>query len=390
MVEGIIVNTDFEHLKEGIIKYYEDSCSDVNKIGIEIEFFCVESETGYPISFIGERSISTIFDLLVRKFGYVFCSEEKYELKRNDEYISLEPGGQIEYSGPACYSEFVCFKKVKRFFNEIYKVIDEIGGLKLIHQGFLSNNSSKGKILIQKERYSILADYLVKKEKLALQMMNSTASLHINSDYFSEPHAMKAFAVTQSASTIVASLFPNSINNCNNKYEMYRKHIWNNTDSERCGLLYDLMVPDRKFIDYIEKIIKIPLIYIYKDNRWLKVSEGITFEEYMKYGFKEYKANLSDYLTHLNSIYHEVRIKKYIEIRSIDAQPPERLHEPIIFWRKVLSTNDIMDEILEVLSYASASDFKLLHESIALLGVNAKLGSKKVSEILNEIIRIVN
>ena len=90
--------------KDNLVNYFFEGVKPIDqlKIGVEHEKFILNKDTLKPLTYDESCGIKDIFKCLI-KLGWSPITEEKSEtiiaLHRNSEYITLEPGGQIELSG---------------------------------------------------------------------------------------------------------------------------------------------------------------------------------------------------------------------------------------------------------------------------------------------------
>jgi glutamate--cysteine ligase len=109
-----------------------------------------------------------------------------------------------------------------------------------------------------------------------------------------------------------------------NGYMSYRQHIWTDTDRDRCGLLPFVFAREAGFEDYTEWALDVPMYFVRRDGRFVDLS-GMPFREFLKRGAAGHHATLADWQLHLTTLFPETRLKTYIEIRSVDSQPPDRM-----------------------------------------------------------------
>ena len=109
-----------------------------------------------------------------------------------------------------------------------------------------------------------------------------------------------------------------------NGYQSYRGHIWTDTDPDRCGTLEFVFRDDAGFEDYVDYALDVPMYFIYRNHEPQDLTRppGLTFRQFMDRGWNGERATIEDWATHLTTIFTEVRLKKYVEVRTADSQPP--------------------------------------------------------------------
>jgi glutamate--cysteine ligase len=159
---------------------------------------------------------------------------------------------------------------------------------------------------------------------LGQRMMKQTATVQVNMDYGSEADAMMKMRVGMGLVPIVTAMFANSplSDGDLNRFLSFRGHIWTDTDPARCGLLPFVFRDGAGFEDYADYALGVPMYFIVRDGRWTDMTAH-TFRDFLENGHQGHGATLSDWNSHLTTLFPEVRLKGFIEIRSADSQAPE-------------------------------------------------------------------
>ncbi len=239
--------------------------------------------------------------------------------------ITLEPGGQLELSGEACESIHCAEEELAQHVNEIVEVADELG-LAFLGLGMQPLSPLEDIEWVPKVRYGIMAPYMSKVGKLGHRMMKQTATVQANIDFESERDAMTKVRLAMGLSPILTAAFANSpiSDGKLNGYLSYRQHVWTDTDRDRCGLLPFAFSRDAGFEDYADWALDVPMYFIRREGKLVELT-GLPFREFLKHGAAGHHATMADWQLHLTTLFPETRLKTYIEIRSVDSQPPERM-----------------------------------------------------------------
>jgi glutamate--cysteine ligase len=159
---------------------------------------------------------------------------------------------------------------------------------------------------------------------LGQRMMKQTATVQANIDFLDENDAMAKFRTGMGLAPLLVAMFANSpiVDGEPNGYRSFRAHIWTDTDKRRAGLLKFAFEPDASFAHYVEYALDVPMYFIIRHHDYVNMT-GMTFREYLKHGYNGERATSEDWADHLTTLFPETRIKRYIEIRSVDSQPPD-------------------------------------------------------------------
>jgi len=295
------------------------------KIGTEYEKVGIVRETGKAIPYFGKRGVEFILRELVERFGWEPEEQDGHiiALTRDKAQITLEPGGQIELSGEPCESIHCTYAEFTQHIRELLEVTEPLG---IIFLGLGMQPVSRVEEIewVPKQRYRIMGPYMLKVGRLGQRMMKQTATVQANIDFSDERDAMAKFRTGMGLAPILIAMFANSpISDGEiNGYKSFREHIWTDTDRSRTGLLKFAFLPEVSFAHYVEYALDVPMYFIVRKKNYLDMT-GVTFRQYLQYGRNGERATVEDWHDHLTTLFPETRIKRYLEIRSADSQPPE-------------------------------------------------------------------
>ncbi len=305
--------------KEHIIKYFESGIKHSNhfKIGIEHEKFIFNIKTNRRIDY---PTILKMFEELY-EFGWkpILENQNIIGLKKNGKNITLEPGNQIELSGEKLNNIHDACAESQEYLFELEQVTKKLN-LKIVSAGFDPISKLSEVPNNPKQRYELMTKNMPKGGQLSLDMMYRTCGTQLNLDYSSEEDFVKKFKVINSIVPISIALFANSsiIEKKDSGYLSYRSKVWQNTSR---GGLPEAFFDNMDFEKYSDFTMTFPIIFIEKDNRYFS-GKNYLFSDFMNGKIKEIKNEIpseKDLTTHLSTIFTENRLKKYIELRSMDA-----------------------------------------------------------------------
>ena len=305
--------------KQDLINFFENGCkkeSEIN-IGVEHERFIFDKNSNRRINF---ETTSKILNFLT-KFGWKTIEENKnvVALSRNRQKITLEPGNQIELSGAKLNSIHLVCEESYKFLNELKRACSNFN-LKMMSVSYdpLTNLEKVPKT--PKQRYEIMTEEMPKNGKLSLHMMYQTCGTQINLDYTSEKDFIKKFKLSSFLVPLSIGIFANSPikEKKLSGYLSYRSKVWQNTS--RAGLP-KIFLENLDFEKYTDMAINMPLLFVLNNSNYLK-GEGKTFKDFMEGKLETLngrKPKIKDFDNHLTTIFTEVRLKRFIEIRSLDT-----------------------------------------------------------------------
>jgi len=360
--------------KEHIIKYFESGIKGTKnfKIGIEHEKFLFDQHKNKRADY---KTVLKMFDEL-SEFGWEPINEKKniIGLQKEGKNITLEPGNQIELSGDKLNNIHEACSESHDYLFELQQVTKKIG-LKIVSAGF-DPISILGEVPNNpKLRYKIMTRDMPKGGSLSLDMMYRTCGTQLNLDYNSEVDFIKKFKVINSLVPISVSLFANSsiVEKKNSGYMSYRSKVWQETSR---GGLPEVFFDNMDFEKYADFAINFPLLFIQNGKEYLS-GENYTFSDFMNGKIKEINnrpPTENDLATHLSTIFTENRLKKYIELRSMDTCGWDCLCAGPAFNTGILYGN--LDETYELVSKWDKSKIINAYFEAPKKGFNTELMGK--------------
>ena len=305
--------------KEQIIEYFKSGIKKTQdfKIGIEHEKFLFNNHDNKRIDY---SKVKEMFSALL-EFGWnpILEKENIIGLNKGGKNITLEPGNQIELSGDKLNHVHEACAESQDYLFELRQVTKKLD-IKIVSAGFDPISKLDEVPNNPKQRYELMTKDMPLGGELSLDMMYRTCGIQLNIDYNSEEDFIKKFKVVNSIVPISIALFANSsiVEKKNSGYLSYRSKVWQNTSR---GGLPKLFFDELNFEKYAEFVINFPILFIQEKDTYIS-GKKYTFKDFMNGKISEIGNRLpteSDLTTHLSTIFTENRLKKYIELRSMDT-----------------------------------------------------------------------
>ena len=382
--------------KNQLKKYFEDGSKPKEKwgIGAEYENFIFSKNTLKPINYSGSISILTLFENLIDRFGWTPIKENNLiiGLRKGDSNISLEPGGQFELSGGIKKSVHDVEKELKSFMREM-KVLTNEFNLGLCSLGTTPVWKLTEIPLMPKDRYQkIMAPYMKKVGKYGLDMMFRTCTIQVNLDYSSEEDMAKKVKVGFKLQPLATALFASSpfFESRDTGYESWRANIWKHTDAARTGIPKFVFDKGLCFSDWVEFALDVPMYFIKRDEKYINLA-GESFRDFLSGNLKSMpreKPFYSDWINHLTTIFTDVRLKNFIEMRGADGGPSYNVTALAAFWTGLLYDNDALDNIFNLSKNWTWEEISFLNEEVCKFGLDAKFRGKALWNLAADVLNV--
>lgn len=360
-----------------LIEYFSDAEKPENewKIGVEHEKFIVDKDTKKPFAYDGPQSILAIFEKLrAKSWEPLYDRTNVIGLKKGSTLISLEPGGQLELSGaPFTHLEDVT-RELELHLKDLHQILPSLNG-QILWTGVHPTAKREDMAQVPKSRYVLMNKYMPQIGSMGLDMMLRTSSIQVNLDFSSEADMIQKIRIATALTPFVVALFANSrvLEGKDIGFESYRTHIWHNTDNDRSGLLPFVFDDTMGYKSYIDYALNVPMYFIIRHGQYVDAL-GVTFTDFWENKaekLKQYKATIGDWANHLTTLFPEVRLKTYLEVRMMDCGPPAMISKAAHFWSSILYNKDIRNEIYDLIMSWPKEQIYKAYQEVPKLGFNS-------------------
>ncbi|MDY0882464.1 glutamate--cysteine ligase [Dongia soli] len=380
--------------KRQLIEYIEagNKPREAWRIGTEHEKFVFDLKTLRPVSYEAANGIGPLLNGL-KRFGWEPIDENgnTIALTMDGCSITLEPGGQFELSGAPLENIHQTCAEVGTHLRQVKEVGAELG-IGLLGMGFQPKWSRDDTPWMPKGRYKIMRDYMPKKGKLGLDMMQRTCTVQTNLDFSSEADMVKKLRVSMALQPVATALFADSpfTEGKPNGFMSYRSHIWTDTDPDRCGTLTWVFDEGMGFERWVDYMLDVPMYFVYRDGKYIDAS-GQSFRDFMQGKLPALPGETptsSDWLDHLTTAFPEVRLKRFLEMRGADGGPWERLCALPALWVGLLYDDQSLDAAWDLVKNWTSEDHVSLRRDVPRLALKTPFQGRTMRELALDVLKI--
>jgi glutamate--cysteine ligase len=309
-----------------------------------------------------------------------------------DGTISLEPAGQFELSGAQLENLHQTCAEAGRHLNQCKSVGEKLG-VGFLGLGMWPDKARSDLPVMPKGRYRIMLDYMPKVGKLGLDMMLRTCTIQTNLDYASEADMVKKFRVGLALQPVATALFANSpfTEGKPNGYLSYRSHIWEDTDPDRTGMLPFVFEDGFGYERYLDYALDVPMYFVFREGKYIDVA-GESFRDFLRGELPQLpgeKPRLADFVDHLSTIFPEVRMKSFLEMRGADGGPWNRICALPALWVGLLYDTTALDAAWDLVKNWSIEDHEQLRRDVPKVALRAPVpGGGTVHELARTVLDI--
>lgn len=362
--------------RDDLVAQMETGCKPPERwlIGTEHEKFGFRRRDLTPLPYEGPDGIRRILDEMASRYGwqYIMEGENPIGLTHDGASVTLEPGGQLELSGAPLATIHETYREIDTHLEQLAAICRDLD-IAFLGIGAQPKWTFDEIPWMPKGRYVVMRRYLPTKGKLSLDMMARTATVQANLDFSDEADMVLKFRTAMAIQPLVTALFANSpfIDGRPSGFQSYRGEIWRFTDPDRCGRLPFVFESGFGFERYVDYALDVPMFFLYRQGRYEDVN-GATFRTFMAGRLPSHpgeKPTMDDWETHLTTLFPDVRMKGFLELRGADSGNSATLCALPALWKGLLYDRQALEATWDLVKGWRDEDHARIHEEAPRLGL---------------------
>lgn len=369
---------------------------DAFRIGTEHEKFAFFRADNSPVPYAGAAGIQALLLGMQEKTGWdpIMDGDNIIGLAhaRGMGAISIEPGGQFELSGAPLETLHETCRESNQHLAALREVAEPMG-IRFLGIGGSPKWTLAETPRMPKSRYEIMTRYMPKVGSHGLDMMYRTCTIQVNLDFSSEADMRRKMRVGMRLQPLATALFAASpfTENKPNGLLSWRGDIWRDTDNARAGILPFTLDDDFGFSDYVEWALDVPMYFIVRDGRYHDCTH-ITFRQFMAGALKgevaAWEPTLGDWTNHLSTLFPDVRLKRFLEMRGADGGPWRRICALPAFWVGLLYDDATLEAADALTRGWSFAEVNALRDAVPSRGLKAEIAGRSLLDIAREVVSL--
>ncbi len=366
-------------------------------IGTEHEKFAFHRETLTPVEYEGETGIRALMHGLMECCGWqpIIENGNIIALRRAPGEpggnVSLEPGGQFELSGAPLKNLHQTAGETDEHLRQFATAGNALG-LGALGLGFSPIWSLSETPMMPKERYRIMTDYMPKVGGRGLDMMYRTTTIQVNLDFGSEEDLVTKMRVSLALQPVATALFASSpfTDGKPNGFKSMRSEVWRDTDDSRTGMLPFVFDDGMGYEAYVDYALKVPMYFVYRDGKYLNVA-GASFAEFLDAklpGLEGERPTLDDWSDHLTTLFPEVRLKRFLEMRGADGGGFDMICALPAFWVGLLYDKASLSAAWDLVKDWTEEERQGLREDVPRNALATRFRDGTVGDIAAEVLKL--
>jgi glutamate--cysteine ligase len=366
------------------------------RIGTEHEKFPFYVDGNAPVPYEGERGIKALLDGMQKTLGWEPIMDAGRIIglvePTGQGAISLEPGGQFELSGAPVETIHQTCREGNAHLAQLREIAEPLG-IRFLGLGGSPKWTLAQTPRMPKSRYDIMTNYMPKVGRHGLDMMYRTCTIQVNLDFSSEADMRRKMQVSLRLQPLSTALFANSpfTEGRPNGLKSWRGEIWRDTDNQRSGLLPFCFSPDFGFADYVEWALDVPMYFLIRDGRYYDCTH-VTFRQFMDGALRNSVPDglptMGDWANHLSTLFPDVRLKRFLEMRGADGGPWRRICALPAFWVGLLYDEEALDAADALTRSWTYEDVLAMRNGVPAQGIGMPFGNGTLRDVARDVLAI--
>jgi glutamate--cysteine ligase len=366
------------------------------RIGTEHEKFPFYVDGNAPVPYGGDRGIRALLEGMQRTLGWDPIIDDGRVIglvePTGQGAISLEPGGQFELSGAPVESIHQTCREGNAHLAQLREIAEPLG-IRFLGLGGSPKWTLAETPKMPKSRYEIMTRYMPKVGTHGLDMMYRTCTIQVNLDFDSERDMRRKMQVSLKLQPLATALFANSpfTEGRPNGLQSWRGEIWRDTDNQRSGLKEFCFAPDFGFADYVEWALDVPMYFVIRDGHYHDMTH-MTFRQFMDGRARDTIPNgqptMGDWANHLSTLFPDVRLKRFLEMRGADGGPWRRICALPAFWVGLLYDDEALDAAEALTRDWTYAEVLAMRDAVPAEGIHTIFRNRDLREVGREVLGI--
>lgn len=397
MARDTVDSTPIESVAE-LAATLAEGCKPADKfrIGTEHEKFGFYVADHSPIPYHGDKGVRAVLEGMEKILGWDRIEDAGNIIGLADPKgggaISIEPGGQFELSGAPLDNLHLTCREANAHLAHVRQVADPLG-IGFLGVGMTPNWRRDEVPVMPKSRYEIMARYMPKVGSLGLDMMFRTSTIQVNLDFSSEADMVQKMRVGLALQPLATAIFANSpfTEGKPNGFKSFRGHIWTDTDADRTGDMPFAFEDGFGFERYVEWAIDVPMYFVKRGDRYFDATDT-TFRQFMNGALEgkvpDARPNVGDWNNHLSTLFPDVRLKKYIEMRGADGGPWRRICALPALWVGLLYDQGVLDQAWQLVKDWTVEERAALRAEVPKTALQTPFRDGTLLDVAREVVAL--
>ncbi len=312
-------------------------------------------------------------------------------LKRGEGSVSLEPGGQFELSGAPFADLHATQAELDSHLAEVREVAAPLD-LGFAPLGFHPTATREQMPWMPKGRYAIMRNYMPRVGGMGLDMMLRTCTVQVNLDFGDEADMVEKLRVSLALQPLATALFANSpfLEGKPSGFLTLRGKVWTDTDPDRTGIPAVAFEQGFGFEMFSEFVLDVPMYFIMREGQWIDAA-GVPFRAFLEGRAERLRGHMptmGDWADHVTTVFTDVRLKRFLEMRGADAGSPAMLMAKPAFWTGLIYDDAAQKAAAALIKGWTVPEIRALRTEVPKIALGARIHGRLLRDIARDALAI--
>jgi glutamate--cysteine ligase len=144
------------------------------------------------------------------------------------------------------------------------------------------------------------------------------------------------------------------------------------------------------FERWVDYVLGVPMYFVKRGERYVDVA-GESFRDLMAGRLAKLpgeRATISDWANHVSTVFPEVRLKRYLEMRGADSGPWRRFPALSAYWVGLLYDEEALESAWAMVKDWTAQERQKLRDDVPRLGFKATMRGQSMLDLARATLRL--
>jgi glutamate--cysteine ligase len=196
---------------------------------------------------------------------------------------------------------------------------------------------------------------------------------------------VKKFRVSLALQPVVTAIFACSpfTEGKPNGFLSFRSEVWRDTDRARTGMLPFVFEAGMSFERYVDYALAVPMYFVYRGGRYIDAA-GASFGDFLAGRLAQLPGEFptqDDWSDHLTTLFPEVRMKRFLEMRGADGGRWRRICALPALWTGLLYDRVALDAAWDLVKDWTAEERQGLRDRVPQTALRTPFRRTSVLEL---------
>jgi glutamate--cysteine ligase len=363
------------------------------RVGTEHEKHVFHKGPIRPVTYDGAGGIHALLKGIEARTGWTPFFDKGNPIglinKQGIGGISLEPGGQFELSGAPQANIHAAAEELDAHLADCHAVGGELG-IHFLGLGVTPLWAVRDIPAMPKSRYGIMTPYMDKVGTLGTSMMYRSATVQANLDFSDEADMVKKLRVSLALQPVATALCANSpfLDGKPSGFLSFRSQIWLDTDRARTGMLPFVFAPGMGFERYADHALDVPMYFVIRDGEYINTA-GENFRAFLDGKLPQLpgeKPRIKDWENHLSTLFPEVRLKQFLEMRGSDMGDRGQILGLAAFWVGLLYDDQALSAAADIIADWTDAEREALRNEVPVKAIHTPFRGRTLADVSRQVV----